>query len=61
MACGVTRLGQSEVDDARHRLAIHLNHQNVCRLQIAMDDGLLVRVLHAFAGLNEELKPIADG
>ena len=54
------RLGQPEVDDPRHRLAVHFHHQNVCRFQIAMDDGFLVRVLHAFAGLNEEFEPVPD-
>ena len=54
------RLRQSEVDDPRHRFAVHFHHQNVCRLQIAMDDGLLMRVLHAFAGLDEKFKPIPD-
>ena len=54
------RLRQPEVDDPRHRLAVHFHHQNVGRLQIAMDDRLLVRVLHAFAGLDEEFEPIPD-
>ncbi len=47
------RLGQPEVDDARHGFAVHFYNQNVCRFQIAMDDGFLMRVLHAFADLNE--------
>ena len=54
------RLGQAEVDDPRHGLAVHFHHQNVCRFEIAMDDGFLVCVLHAFAGLNEEFEPIRD-
>jgi hypothetical protein len=54
------RLGQPEVDDPRHGFAVHFHHQNVCRFQIAMDDGFLVRVLHAFADLDEEFEPIRD-
>src|SRR5580704_15335940 len=53
-------LGQPEVDNARHRSAVHFHHQDVCRFQIAMHDRLLVRVLHAFAGLDEEFQPILD-
>ena len=52
-------LGQTEVDDPGHRLAIHVAHQNVRRLQVAMDDGLLVRVLHSFADLDEEFHPLS--
>ena len=46
-------LGYAEVDDTRHRLAVHFAHQNVGWLQIAMDDGFLVRMLYALADLNE--------
>jgi hypothetical protein len=42
------RFGQAEVDDSRHRFPVYFGHQNVRRLQVSMDDGLLVRVLHAF-------------
>ena len=39
-------LGDTEVDNARHRLAIDFNNQNVGRLQIAMHDRFLMRMLH---------------
>ena len=42
---GVERLGQAEVDHLRHRLAVVLGHEHVRRLQIAVDDSLLVGVL----------------
>ena len=58
--CGRRRLGESEVDDPRHRLAVHLDDQNVGGLEVTMDDGFLVRVLHALAGLDEQLQPLAD-
>jgi hypothetical protein len=42
------RFGQSEVDNARHRPAIHFRHQDVGRFQVAMDNRFLMRVLHSF-------------
>jgi len=50
-----TRLREPKVYDARHRLSVHLDDQHVCRFKIAVDDGFLVCVLHAFARLNEKL------
>ena len=40
--------------------AVHLDHQDIGRLQIAMNDGFLVRVLHTFAGLDEQFQPLRD-
>jgi TolB-like protein len=37
------------VVDARHRLPVYLTHQNVRGLHVAMDDRILVGVLHAVA------------
>jgi hypothetical protein len=42
------RFGQSEVDNARYRPAIHFRHQDVGRFQVAMDNRFLMRVLHSF-------------
>ena len=50
-------LGQAEVDDLGHGLAVDLGHQDVRGLQVAVDDGLLVGVLHAVADLGEQLQP----
>ena len=50
-----SRFGHAEVDNARHRLAVDFSDEDVRGLQVAVDDGLLVRVLHAFADLDEEL------
>ena len=55
------RLGDAEVDDARHRLAVVFRHQDVGGLHVAMDDPLLVGVLDTLAGLDEELEAIANG
>src|SRR5215470_20445852 len=54
------RLGQAEVDDARRRLAIELDYQNVGRLQVAMHDGFLMCVLYSFTHLNEKVEPLAN-
>jgi hypothetical protein len=37
-----------------------LDHQDVRRFQISVDDGLLMRVLHPFASLNKEIESLAD-
>ena len=47
-------LGEAEVDDARHRLAVYFDDQNIRRLQVAMNDGLLMSMLHAFADFGEK-------
>src|ERR1019366_10820574 len=52
--------GYAKVDYARHRVAVHFTHQNVGWLQIAMDDGFLVRMLYALADLNEQLQALAQ-
>jgi hypothetical protein len=45
----------------RHRLAVYLGHQDVRRLQVAMDDRLLVGVLDALANQNEQLQTLTNG
>ena len=57
---GARRPRQPEVDDPRHRLAVHLDDQDVRRLQIAMDDRLLVRMLNAIARQDEQLDARAN-
>ena len=51
------RLGHAEVDHLRRRPAVHLRHQHVARLQVAVDDPLLVGVLHRLADRDEQLQP----
>jgi hypothetical protein len=48
------RLGHSEVDDLRDSLAVSHLHQDVRRLDVAVDDPLLVRVLHSCTHLLEQ-------
>src|SRR5262249_6312473 len=48
----------AEVDDLRHRLAVINGYQHVRRLEIAMDDALLMRVLNRIADLDEQLEPL---
>ena len=49
-------LGDAEVDDLRHRLIVHHGDQHVLRLDVAVDDSLLMGVLHRLAHGNEELQ-----
>jgi hypothetical protein len=58
--CAVERLGHAEVDDLGHRLAVRLGHQDVRRLEVAVDDRLLVRVLDTLADMDEQFEPPAQ-
>ena len=55
------RLGDAEVDDLRHRPAVLDADQDVRRLEVAVDDALLVGVLHGAAHRHEQFQPLADG
>lgn len=50
--------GHAEIDDLGHRLATHVGHQNVGWLEIAVNDRLLVGMLHAFANLAKYGQPV---
>ena len=52
------RLGHAEVDDLRHRLAVVQGDQDVGRLEVAVDDALLMGVLHRLADGDEQLQPL---
>ncbi len=54
-------LGDPEIDDLRRGLSILQGDEDVRRLEVAVDDPLLVRVLDGHAGGNEELEPFPDG
>ena len=56
----VDRLGHPEVDDLGARLIAGTCHEDVGRLEIAVDDPLLVRVLDAVAHLDEQVQPLPD-
>ena len=43
------RLGQAEIDDLGHRLAIDDFDEHVARLEVAVDDAFLMGVLHGVA------------
>ena len=53
------RLGHAEVDHLRHRLAVVQGDQHVGRLEVAVDDPLLVGVLDRLADRDEQLQPLA--
>src|SRR6185369_2406993 len=44
-------LGDAEIYDLRDRMKIDTNHEDVRRLQVAVNDCLLMRVLHSAADL----------
>src|SRR5262249_48385923 len=50
--------GNPEVYYLRHRDAVLIGDQNVRRLDVAMNDPLLMRVLDCLADLDEELEPL---
>ena len=52
------RLGDAEVDDLDHRHSVVQRHHDVGRLDVAMDDALVVRVLDGMANRDEELEPL---
>src|SRR5262245_17297372 len=55
---GCGRLGDAKVDDLRYRLAVVQGDQNVGRLQIAMDNALLMGMLYRLADRQEQFKPL---
>ena len=57
----VRRLRNPEVDDLRDRAAVLDGHEHVRRLEVAMDDALLVGVLDGLADRDEQREPFAGG
>ena len=55
------RFGHTEINHLGHRLAVLLHDQNVRRLEIAVDDAFLMRVLDGLANLDEQFEPLAEG
>ena len=55
----VDRLGDAEVDDLGHRLAVVRRHQHIRRLDVAVDDSLLMRVLDGLTNGDEQVQPLA--
>jgi hypothetical protein len=51
-------LRHAEVDDLRERPPAHVGHQDVGWLDVPVDHGLLVRVLHSLADSLEEFQPL---
>ena len=51
------RLRDTEVNDLRHELPVLTGDEHVGGLEVAMNDALLVGVLHGAADLREELQP----
>src|SRR5262249_45930343 len=55
------RLGHAEVDHLRDRPAVVERDQDVGRLDVAVDDPLLVSVLDRLTDRDEELQALARG
>ena len=53
-------LGQSKIDDLGQRRAIGHGDENVRRLEIAVDDSLLVGVLDGIADPDEQFQPLGN-
>ena len=54
------RLGHAEVDHLGDRLAVVQRDQHVRRLEVAVDDPLLMGVLHRLADRDEQLQPLVE-
>ena len=54
-------LGDAEVDDLRDPFIVLRRDEDVGRLDVAVDDPLLMRVLHAFADVHEQDEASFDG
>ena len=55
------RLGDAEVDHLGHRHAVVQRDEDVRRLDVAVDDALLMRVLDGVTDLDEEIEPFLGG
>src|SRR4051812_3759065 len=55
------RLGHAEVDDFGYGRVVDDRYQDIGGLQIAVNDPLLVGVLHRPADEDEQLQPLGDG
>ena len=54
-------LGDAEVDHLGHRHAVVQRHEDVRRLDVPVDDPLLVRVLNRLTDLDEQIEPLLGG
>ena len=52
--------GDAEIDDLGRGLAVFDRHQHVGGLEVAMDDPLLMGMLHRLADGDEQLQPLAQ-
>ena len=55
----IRRFGDSEINHLRHGHAVEHRYQDVRRLDIAVDDALLMRMLNGIADLDEQIQPLA--
>ena len=60
MRGGVTHLRDAEIDDLGRDAVAFIRDQDVRGLQIAVDDALLMSVMHRLADGDEKLQPVAE-
>ena len=56
----VEHLGDAKVDDLRRRSSVLLDDHDIARLEVAVDDAVLMRVMHRAADRREEFQPRCD-
>jgi len=54
------RLGDAEIDHLRDRDSVMERDQDVRRLDVAVDDPLLMRMLHGLANHHKEIQTVVD-
>src|SRR5207244_574638 len=53
--------GDAKIDDLGHRCAVLFGDENVGRLDVPMDDTLLMGVLNSLTDLDEKVEPLPCG
>ena len=56
-----SRFRDAEINHLRHRHSVVQRDQDIRRLDVAVDDALLMRVLDRVADLDEQAQPLACG
>src|SRR5207253_2570260 len=55
------RFSNAEINDFGNRITVMQGHQDIRRLDIAVDNALLMGVLYGAANLHEQLQPFGGG
>ncbi len=60
VSCCPDRLGHAKVDDLADRPLVVFGHQHIGRLEVAMDDSLLMGVLNRLADRHKQFQPLLE-